>query len=200
MTRRTIQGVFEREDDLLRAAEAAKQAGWEIVDIYTPYPVHGAFHVLGLTRSRLPRAAFVFGLLGLGLALWFQFWVSASGLDGEPWNSLLFNRLPPASDLGPPNVGGRPWNSLPAFVPVAFEMMVLCAGLGVVLTWLLVCRLYPSKSAVLSSPKVTDDCFILEVRKPSLHADAELIRRLFRECHATYQELEDQNQDLTPGS
>jgi Protein of unknown function (DUF3341) len=180
MTGRTIQGVFEREEDLLRAAQSAQQAGWEIIDIYTPYPVHGAFHVLGLARSRLPRAAFVFGLLGVAVALGFQFWASASS-----W---------------PLNVGGRPWNSWPAFVPVAFEMMVLCAGLGVVLTWLVVCRLFPGKTPYLPAAKVTDDAFVLELRAPALNADADVIRRLFRECHAKNQETADQIQDLTPGS
>jgi hypothetical protein len=163
MTRRTIQGVFEREEDLLRAALSAKQAGWEIADIYTPYPVHEAFRVMGLARSRLPRAAFVFGLLGVGLALCFQFWVSA-------WDWPL-------------NVGGRPWNSLPAFVPVTFEMMVLCAGVGVVLTWLVVSRLYPGKTAVRPSLNVTDDRFVLELQEVRPQADPDVIRRLFRECH-----------------
>ena len=180
MTQRTIQGVFEREEDVLRAAESAKQAGWEIVDIYTPYAVHEAFHVLGLARSRLPRAAFVFGLLGVGVALWFQFWVSA-------WDWPL-------------NVGGRPWNSWPAFVPVAFEMMVLCAGLGVVLTWLVVCGLFPGKTPNLPTLKVTDDAFVLNVRGPSLNADVESVQQLFRECHAKNQEPGDQDQALTPGS
>jgi hypothetical protein len=171
MTRRTIQGVFEREDDLIRAAEAARRQGWRIVDIYTPYPMHETAHLLGLPRSRLPRAAFVFGALGIGIALWFQFWVSAFD-----W---------------PLNVGGRPWNSLPAFVPVAFEMMVLFAGLGVVLTWLLVSRLYPGKKADLASPRVTDDCFVLEIQGPGSEADPEVIHRLFRECHASdWQETE----------
>ena len=165
MTRRIIQGVFEREEDLLRAAEAVNLQGWPIVDIYTPYPMHGVDGVLGLKRSRLPRAAFVFGMLGLGVALWFQFWVSAFD-----W---------------PLNVGGRPWNSLPAFVPVAFEMMVLFGGLGVVLAWLLVCRLYPGKMAVLPSLKVTDDRFVLEVREPGPEADPEVIRRVLRECNAS---------------
>jgi hypothetical protein len=164
MTRRTIQGVFEREDDLVRAAESARKLGWPIVDIYTPYPLHETAHLLGLRRSRLPRAAFAFGLLGTGLALWFQFWVSA-------WDWPL-------------NVGGRPWNSLPAFVPVTFEMMVLCAGLGMVLTWLVVCRLFPGKAARVPSPRVTDDRFVLEVVAPEPGADPEVIRRLFRECRA----------------
>jgi hypothetical protein len=165
MTGRTIQAGFQREEDLLRAAELATQRGWPIVDIYSPYPMHGAAHALGLARSRMPRAAFVFGSLGLGLAFWFQFWVSS-----QDW---------------PLNVGGRPWNSLPAFVPVAFEVMVLAAGLGMVLTWLLVCRLYPGKKAVLPSPRVTDDRFVLKVREPSTQADAEVIRRVLRECNGS---------------
>ena len=165
MTRRIIQGVFEREEDLVRAAETVNRAGWGIVDIYTPYAMHETSRLLGLARSRLPRAAFVFGALGVSLALWFQFWASA-------WD-------------WPINVGGRPWNSLPAFVPVAFEMMVLFAGLGVVLAWLVLCRLFPGKKAVLSSPRVTDDRFVLEVQKSGPESDPEAIRRLLRECHAS---------------
>jgi hypothetical protein len=165
MTPRTIQGVFEREKDLVRAGETAKGLGWRILDIYTPYPVHETARLLGLPRSRLPRAGFVCGALGIALAFWFQFWVSAFD-----W---------------PLNVGGRPWNSLPAFVPVAFEMMVLCAGLGVVFTWLCVCRLYPGKKAELASPKVTDNCFVLKVQGTGPEADPAVIHRLFRECHAS---------------
>ena len=165
MNQRTFLATFEREDDLLRAAESARQQGWRIVDIYTPYPVHGTAQVLGLSRSRLPRAAFLFGLMGLAVAFWFQFWASA-----YDW---------------PLNVGGRPWNSLPAFVPVAFEMMVLFSGLGVVLAWLLVCRLFPGKSAAVPSPRVTDDRFVLEVQEASPNADPEGVRRLLRECNAS---------------
>jgi hypothetical protein len=164
MTHPPIQGIFEREDDLLRAAERVNEHGWRIVDIYTPYPIHATARLIGLRRSRLPYVAFVFGALGVGLAIWFQFWASA-----QDW---------------PINVGGRPWNSLPAFVPVAFEMMVLFAGLGVVATWLLLSRLYPGRVAVTPSPRVTDDCFVLEVEAPGPEGDLNSLRELFRECHA----------------
>ncbi len=163
MTQRTILATFENETDLVEAAEAARHAGWRIVDIYSPYPLHEAAHLLGLPRSRLPRAAFVFGLFGLAVALGFQFWSTASN-----W---------------PLNVGGRPWNSLPAFVPVAFEMMILFAGLGVVLTWLVVCRLFPGKTPDLPIPKVTDDLFVLEVCSAEAPANSEGIRKLFQEHH-----------------
>jgi hypothetical protein len=165
MSSRTIQAVFDREHDLLRAAEGARQHGWRIVDIYSPYPLHETAQVLDLPRSRLPRAAFVYGALGVVLALAFQFWASA-------WDWPL-------------NVGGRPWNSLPAFVPVTFEMMVLCAGVGAALTLLLVCRLYPGKTATLPARNVTDDGFVLEVRAPTPGADVEAIRQMFRDCRAS---------------
>ena len=173
MSDQTIQGVFQREEDLVRAAEASRRAGWRIVDIYSPYPVHGSDRMMGLPRSRLPRAALAFGTLGLAFAFWFQFWVSAFD-----W---------------PINIGGRPWNSLPAFVPVTFEMMVLFAGFGVVLTWLLVCRLFPGKTVVVPVRGVTDDRFVVEVQEPlrgewgagmKEPASFEAMRRLFQECHA----------------
>jgi len=164
MTQRTIQGVFEREADLLRAAELVNQHGWCIVDIYTPYPIHATARLMGLRRSRLPYAAGAFGALGAGLALWFQFWASA-----QDW---------------PINVGGRPWNSLAAFVPAAFETMVLFAGLGVVLTWLLRSRLYPGRAAILPAPGVTDDRFVLQVQNPEPEDEAASLRQLLRACHA----------------
>jgi hypothetical protein len=163
MARRTYRGVFEREEDLVQAAKAVTAKGWQVVDIYSPYPLHDTMRILGLERSRLPRVAFIFGLLGLGLAFWFQFWAS-----GESW---------------PLNVGGRPWNSWPAFVPVAFEMMVLAGGLGLVLAWLVVCRLFPGEPAALPAARVTDDRFVLEVCAAG-DADPEVIRELLRECHA----------------
>jgi hypothetical protein len=182
MSQSTIQGAFEHEEDLLRAAEAANRHGWRVVDIYTPYPLHATARVLGLKQSRLPGAALVFGALGVGTtllpgaalvfgalgvgaALWFQFWTSA-----QDW---------------PLNVGGRPWNSLPAFVPVTFEMMVLFAGLGLVLTWLVVCRLYPGKIAIQPTGKVTDDRFVLELEAPGPGADQEVIRRVFADCRGS---------------
>jgi hypothetical protein len=161
---KTIQAVFDSQADVVDAAASAKKAGAVIIDVYTPYPVHEAIHVLGLGRSRLPIAAFVFGAAGVALALWFQYWTSA--ID---W---------------PLNVGGRPFNSLPAFVPVTFEMLVLCAGLGVVLTWLIVSRLYPGKPATSASPRVTDDRFVLELQLQGSRVDPETIRQLLRSHHA----------------
>src|SRR5262245_18811767 len=125
MSRRLLVAAFERENDLLGATTTARERGLRIIDVYTPYAVHGLDEAMGLKPSRLSRACLACGAIGVAIALWFQHW--AMSVD---W---------------PINVGGRPWNSLPAFVPVAFEVMVLFAGLGVVLAFFIRSRLYPGK-------------------------------------------------------
>jgi hypothetical protein len=133
--------AFAGEADLLRAVAGARKRGWPVVEVYSPYAVHELDRALGLPRSRLAAACFFCGLFGVGLALAFQFWATA-------WNWPL-------------NVGGQPWNSLPAFVPVTFETMVLCGGLGMVLAWLVRCRLFPGKTPRLPALGETDDRFVL---------------------------------------
>jgi hypothetical protein len=164
MSRKTILASFAREEDLLGAVKAVRQRGWDIADIYTPYPVHGLEPLLGWPRSRLPVACFLGGAIGVVLALWFQFWTSA-----QNW---------------PLNVGGRPWNSLPAFVPVVFESMVLLAGFGLVFAWLCRCRLYPGKQAHLPVAGMTDDRFVVVVHDSGPVAGNGAIRQLLHDCHA----------------
>jgi hypothetical protein len=148
MKRRSFRaevGVFPTEDALLAAAAACRQRGVELLDAHTPYPVHGIDDVLGIRRTRLPYVTFAGGVLGLVLALWLQYWSSAVDY--------------------PLNVGGKPFDSLPAFIPVAFEMLVLCAGLLTVAVFLLRSRLAPGRRARAMDPRITDDRFALVVRR-----------------------------------
>ncbi len=155
MTGTLITATFAREEDLLAATRAARDAGLRIVDAHTPYAVHGLDAAMGLRASRLTWVCFLAGATGLGLALAFQFWTSATD-----W---------------PINVGGKPFNSLPAFIPVAFEVTVLFAGLGAVLALLVRCGLRPGRRAVLPAPGVTDDRFALIVTsRGAAHAPAEI--------------------------
>jgi hypothetical protein len=133
--------AFAGETDLLEAVTAVRERNWPIVEAYTPYPVHGLDRAMGLRSSHLSIACFVCGLVGVVLALSCQVWVSA-------W------------DL-PENVGGQPWNSLPAFVPATFEVMVLFAGLGLFLAWMVRCRLYPGKAPRSLRRGETDNRFLL---------------------------------------
>ncbi len=144
MSTRYIHGVFTTEDDLLAVTSEARERGFSIVDTYTPYPVHGIEKAMGLGASRLTWVCFLCGAIGTTLALYFQFWTSATD-----W---------------PINVGGKPFNSLPAFVPIAFEITVLFAGLGVVAALFARCGLLPGKRSRQPSISVTDDRFVLLLR------------------------------------
>ncbi len=164
MSRRVIVGAFDRETDVIAATQAARDGGYIVEDVYTPYAVHGLDRAMGLKPSWLTWVCFAFGAFGLVFAVWLQFWTSTVA-----W---------------PINVGGRPWNSLPAFVPIAFELMVLSAGVGTVLVFFVRRRLRPGKRCVPFDVRTTNDRFILVLdgEGPSDLGD---VRRLLESCHAT---------------
>ena len=168
MSRRLFIGVFDNEEDLLSAVRAARERGHAIVDVHTPYAVHGLDDAMGLAPSRLPWIVFGIGLLAAALKVWFEYWTTA--ID---W---------------PVNVGGKPWNSLPAFVPVTFEVMVLFAGLSAVVAFLIVCRLFPGKRAALPVGGVTDDRFAVILEQSDSTFDVRAMERLFGSLHAVHTE------------
>lgn len=153
---------FDDEEDFLHGADAARKAGLSIEDAFVPYAVHGMDEALGLRRSRLTWVCFFAGLTGCSVALAFQYWTSAVS-----W---------------PLNIGGKPFASYPAFVPVTFELTVLTAALVSAFTFFARSRLFPGKKA-LALPRVTDDRFALV-----LGQDEPRARELL--AHAGAKELE----------
>ncbi|MBI4061403.1 MAG: DUF3341 domain-containing protein [Elusimicrobia bacterium] len=147
MPAKTLVGVFDSDHAVLAAARAARGKGLSIRDAYTPFPVHGMDEALDLPPSWLSRACFVLGAAGLCAALSFQYWVS------------LFD--------WPMNIGGKPFDASPALIPIAFEITVLVAGVGTVLTLLAFRGLLPGKPAALAGLGATDDKFLLVVEGPS---------------------------------
>ncbi len=135
-----------------------------ILDVYSPYAVHGLDEALGWRPSRLTWACGLSGGAGALFMLWFQFWTSA-----VDW---------------PLNIGGKPFNSLPAFVPVIFEAMVLCGAVGTVLTFFLVSRLRPGKRASLIRGDVTDDRFALVIEQTNATFDVRRMTALLEEHDA----------------
>lgn len=109
---RQLSGVlafFDTPDTLLAATEKVRAANYERWDVFTPYPIHGLDHAQGLKRSPIPFVTFIAGMTGCTIAFLFMYWTSA-----VDW---------------PINVGGKPFNSWPAWVPIMFELTVLFAGL-----------------------------------------------------------------------
>src|SRR6267142_6784178 len=111
-----ICGVYDDEDVLLHAVEQVRDKGVRIQEVYSPFPVHGLDEALGYRRTRLPIAAFMFGLTGTCLALIMQIWML-----GYDWPMII---------------GGKNFASLPPFIPVTFELTVLLSALCMVATFL----------------------------------------------------------------
>jgi hypothetical protein len=164
MSRRLVVASFEHEGDILGVTREAREAGLKIVDVYAPYAVHGMDRAMAMPSSRLSWVCFIAGATGAVLKLWFEIWTAA-----VDW---------------PVNVGGKPWNSLPAFVPVTFEVMVLFAGLSTVAAFFLVSGLRPGRKARVVAPGVTDDRFALVIEETDGAFDGPAVRRMLERHHA----------------
>ena len=78
----------------------------------------------------------------------------------------------------PANIGGKPLNSLPAFIPVTFETAVLCAGLGIIFVLLLRSKLLPFNEPAFEDPRLTDDHFLLAIRQTDADLHPDLAKEL----------------------
>src|ERR1700724_485847 len=110
-----IYGVvaeFPTPHELIHAVERTREAGYRRIEAYTPFPVEGLSEALALKRNNVPLITLIGGLTGGLGGFFFQLWASAIAY--------------------PVNVGGRPLNSWPAFIPVTFELTVLGAALSAV--------------------------------------------------------------------
>ena len=148
-----IYAVYEDPEQLKDGARKLVSNGVKVKDVFSPFPVHGIDPIIGVTRTRLAIASFMFGLTGLALAIlgitYFMIW---------DW---------------PMNIGGKPnmtlYQNIPAFVPVMFEFTVLCAAHGMVITYLIRNKTLPGMPARNPDPRSTDDKFIIEVRTADNH-------------------------------
>jgi hypothetical protein len=158
---RRLHAVFDREQNAISATEACRERGYEIIDVYSPYPVHGLINAMGLRPSRMPFVCFLLAILGAGGMFTFQVWASA-----VDW---------------PANVGGKPLNSAPAFIPVTFETAVLFAGLGIILVLLLRSKLFPFQKPRISDARLTNDHFLLAIRQTDADLHPDMAKDLFLE-------------------
>ena len=116
-----VVGCFDEESVLFPAVKKVRTAGYKIHDVYTPFAVHGLDHALGLRETSLHTAGFIYGITGTSTALGSISWILV-----KDW---------------PLNFGGKPNFSLPAWIPITFELTVLFAAVGMVLTFCYLCQL-----------------------------------------------------------
>lgn len=164
-TKRFAVGVFDDEDVLLHAIDNVRAAGVKIYDVFSPYPVHGIDDALGIERSRLPIAAFFYGLCGLSFALWMQIYML-----GFDWPMII---------------GGKPAISLPAFIPVSFELTVFFTCHGMVITFYTISKLYPRFKTPMLDVRSTDDKFVMAIELDESSSQLPKLTQLLRENGAS---------------
>jgi hypothetical protein len=141
-----LAAEFPTVDVLVEAARELASLDCGRIEAFTPYPVAELAEVLGLEPSHVPRAAFLGGLAGGSLALSGQWFLTARSY--------------------PLDVGGRPLNSWPAFIPITFELTVLGAVLGALAAFFVSARLgrlFSAEDEIPGFESVTLDGFWLTV-------------------------------------
>lgn len=164
-TKRFALGIFDDEDVLLHAIDNIRGAGVKIYDVFSPYPVHGIDDALGIERSRLPIAAFFYGMCGLAFALWLQ--IYTLGFD---WPMII---------------GGKPHIALPAFIPVTFELTVFFTCHGMVITFYTISKLYPRFKTPVLDVRSTDDKFVVAIELDEHNSQLPKLTQLLRENGAS---------------
>lgn len=166
---------FDSVDHVLQAAARIRDADYTVWDVHTPMPVHGMNAAMGLRPTILPWITLSHGLVGGALGLAMCWWINATTLPGVPTNLQGYQYL----------ISGKPLFSLPANIPVVFEMTVLFAALGTLLGLLGL-----NKQPMLSNPlqrsrrmlRATADRFLVVIsaddRRFELSRTAEFLRSL----------------------
>jgi hypothetical protein len=158
---------FTTADEILAAVRSAREHGYRDVEAYTPYSVHGLAEELGMKQTYVPFVVLVAGLVGAGVGFFMQYWSMAVDY--------------------PLDVGGKPLNSWPAFIPIAFEVMVLVAAFAALFAMMFLNglpRLYRPVFNAPSFAQATQDRFFLCIEATDPRFDREATRQFLTALNA----------------
>lgn len=144
-----IYGLYNDDEILVKGGKTLRSKGVSIQNAYSPFPVHGLDKVLGVAWTRLAICAFIYAMIGVSLALsgMYYFMIVDWPMDigGKPSFSFFENAL--------------------SFVPITFELGVLCAAHGMVITFLFRSWIFPGVTPKNPDPRTTDDHFAFEIHQ-----------------------------------
>jgi hypothetical protein len=138
-----VVGCFDEEGALFDAVKKVRKSGYKLHDVYTPFPIHGLDKAMGLRDTSIHTAGFLYAIFGTTTILSFMTWAFTTD-----W---------------PLNIGGKPHFALPAWIPITFEFTVLCACVGMVITFCYLCQLAPFVKKHHFHPRATDDLFVMVI-------------------------------------
>jgi hypothetical protein len=153
-----VVGNFYDEQVLFPAVKQVRRKGYKIHDVFTPFPIHGLDAAMGLRDTSLHTAGFIYGITGTLTAFSFITWAFTTD-----W---------------PLNIGGKPFFALPAWIPILFEVTVLFAAVGMVLTFCYLCQLAPFVKKDHFNPRSTDDTFVMAIECNDKTSEAEVTQFL----------------------
>jgi hypothetical protein len=159
---------FASPQDLVRAAARVRDAGYTKWDAHTPFPVHGLDDAMGIRTTRLPFLVLGAGIVGALSGLLMQWWMNAVDY--------------------PLIISGKPFNSLPADIPVTFELTVLLASLTAFIGMLALNALPRFHHPLFKSPefrRATTDAFFLAIEATDPRFDLAATEQLLTAEHAT---------------
>ena len=159
-----LVGIFGDHDVLIKAVKAIRSKGIQIYEVYNPYPVHHLEDALGYERSKMPIAAFMFGITGTILAILMQ-----TLMMGVDWPMII---------------GGKPNISIPAFVPVTFELTVLLSAYGMGFTFFITRGLGPTAIPRVFDRRSTDDKHVMAIDLSKNKLSEEEIKSVLEEVNA----------------
>jgi hypothetical protein len=162
---KVIHAFYNDDEVVLDAVKKVKAANHHIEEVFCPFPVHGLDKAMGLAPTRIAITSFMYGITGLGIAIWLTYYTMIAD-----W---------------PQDIGGKPsfsWaENMPAFVPIMFELTVFFAAHLMVITFYMRSRIWPFKKAENPDPRTTDDHFLMEIE---LHDNEEELTTLLNETGA----------------
>jgi hypothetical protein len=159
---------YATPEDLVRAAERVREAGYTKWDAHTPFPVHGLDSAMGIRPTRLPFFVLGAGIVGCTSGYLMQWWMNAVDY--------------------PIIISGKPFNSIPADIPVMFELTVLLASLTAFFGMLAFNALPRFNHPLFKSSgfrRVTNDAFFLVIEAADPRFDREQTEQLLKQAHAT---------------
>lgn len=167
MYKKGVAANFTSPNDLVRVSKQLHKFGIRSFDVFSPYPVHGLDEAMELKSSPIPWISLIFGLGGAGLGLLMQGWMSAIDY--------------------PLNIGGKPFFSWPAFIPITFELGVLSCALATFVALFFFCKLPKFESIFEMDPsslKSTHDQFMVFVDSHDAHFQEHTVKDILSKHNA----------------
>src|SRR5580658_1520066 len=163
-----VLAEYDSPQSIFHACELVRDEGFKRFDSYTPFPVHNLDKAMGLGPSFLPWLVLIAGITGASLAMLFMIWCSAYDY--------------------PLNIGGKPTFSIPAFIPITFEVTILFSGLTAVFGMFFLNRMPTWNHPLFDIPafqKATDDKFFILVLAHDKKYQREKVLEFLKNTHAT---------------